>query len=146
MSRTVANWTENRPFRYISQHFDTHQPDLGSGAARRGGSSPSSCTEWESNEIPEEDAAAAREGAADADTCADTSTRARLVAALTEALQRLIAEGDGEGAQVVLRTLHEAAQLACRPTSGAREQEATSGATVTRLESTHKRRRGGSRD
>ncbi len=41
----VANTLAKSAFRYISRHLDTCQPDLGSGAARRGGSSPSSCTE-----------------------------------------------------------------------------------------------------
>jgi hypothetical protein len=37
----VANWTPNRPVRYIWPRFDTRQPDLGSGTARCRGSSPS---------------------------------------------------------------------------------------------------------
>ena len=40
----VANTLAESAFRYISRRLDTRQPDLGSGAARRGGSSPSSCT------------------------------------------------------------------------------------------------------
>ena len=40
----VANTLAKSAFRYIWRHLDTRQPDLGSGAARRGGSSPSSCT------------------------------------------------------------------------------------------------------
>ena len=40
----VANTLAKSAFRYIWRHLDTCQPDLGSGAARRGGSSPSSCT------------------------------------------------------------------------------------------------------
>jgi hypothetical protein len=51
---TVASACENPAFDDISQRFDTCQPDLGSGAARRGGyalrdprrgTSPSSCTD-----------------------------------------------------------------------------------------------------
>ena len=38
----VANPMAKSAFRYISQRLDTRQPDLGSGTARRGGSSPSS--------------------------------------------------------------------------------------------------------
>ena len=44
-TRDVANTLAKSAFRYISRRLDTRQPDLGSGAARRGGSSPSSCTE-----------------------------------------------------------------------------------------------------
>jgi len=44
----VANTVAKSAFRYIWRHLDTRQPDLGSGAARRGGSSPSSCTRLES--------------------------------------------------------------------------------------------------
>jgi hypothetical protein len=40
----VANALAKFAFGYISRQLDTCQPDLGSGAARRGGSSPSSCT------------------------------------------------------------------------------------------------------
>ena len=40
----VANPLAKSAFRYISRRLDTRQPDLGSGAARRGGSSLSSCT------------------------------------------------------------------------------------------------------
>jgi hypothetical protein len=42
--RSVANWTANWPARYIWRRLATRQPDLGSGTARCGGSSPSSCT------------------------------------------------------------------------------------------------------
>jgi hypothetical protein len=76
------------------------------------------------------------------------------VAALTKALQRMIAEGDGEGAQVVLRALEELARAASRKastgregaTSSGREDETGGGATVTRLEPTrHERPQGRSR-
>ena len=40
----VANSLAKSALRYIWRQLDTRQPDLGSGAARRGGSSPSSCT------------------------------------------------------------------------------------------------------
>jgi hypothetical protein len=64
------------------------------------------------------------------------------VAALTKALQRMIAEGDGEGAQVVLRALEDIARAASRKASTAsegkastgRQDETGGGATVTRLE------------
>src|SRR6187455_3264654 len=45
MSRDVANHFANPASRGIWQHFDTSEPDLGSGTARCGGSSPSSCTQ-----------------------------------------------------------------------------------------------------
>src|SRR3954463_16668305 len=42
----VANALAKSAFRYISRHLDTRQPDLGSGGATRGGSSPSSSTHF----------------------------------------------------------------------------------------------------
>jgi hypothetical protein len=77
-----------------------------------------------------------------ADDCADTSTRTELVAALTTALQRMIAEGDGEGRKSSLRALEELARAASRKASTCqegdaradREDERGGGATVTRLE------------
>src|SRR5690606_28307328 len=44
MSRDVANDFAKPAFRDIWQHLATPEPDLGSGTARCGGSSPSSCT------------------------------------------------------------------------------------------------------
>ena len=44
MPRDVASDFAEPAFRDIWQHLDTSEPDLGSGTARCGGSSPSSCT------------------------------------------------------------------------------------------------------
>jgi len=44
----VANTLAKIALRYLSRHLDTCPPDLGSGGATRGGSSPSSSTELKS--------------------------------------------------------------------------------------------------
>jgi hypothetical protein len=53
------------------------------------------------------------------DDSVDTSTHGKAIADLTEALRRLLAEGDGEGARVVIRALEEFARL-FTPTETAR--------------------------
>jgi hypothetical protein len=96
------------------------QPPLGSGAARRGDSSPSSCTEPEG--LGNSDGRAASLGTrwSSVDDSVDTSSRGKAIADLTDALRKLLAEGDGEGAPVVIRALDELACLVA-PIEPARE-------------------------
>ena len=112
MSRNPSDRLRSRPFAACA-------PDLGSGAARRGGSSPSSCTraETQRNRIRHEALEGKPCGAVD--DSVDTSSRGKAIADLTEALRTLLAEGDGEGARVVIRALEELARLVT-PTETAR--------------------------
>ena len=67
------------------------------------------------------------------DDCVDDSTRGRLVAALTDGLRRMPAEGDGEGATVVLRALEDVAGLVQKwhATGAERVKEAISASDET---------------
>ena len=96
---------------FRSRPFATCPTSLGSGGATREGSSPFSCTKTESQENSESSTKSATGVGAVIDDCIDDSTRGRLVAALTDGLRRMLAEGDGEGARVVLRALEDVTGL-----------------------------------
>ncbi len=79
-----------------SPPFASRPPPLGSGAERRGGSSPLSCTEairlGNPGAVTDADPAEGTDG----DDSGDDPARGRLVTALTDALRRMLLEG-GEG-------------------------------------------------
>jgi hypothetical protein len=62
------------------------------------------------------------------DDCVDDSTRGRLVEALTEAVRRMVAEGDCEGVKVALRALEDVTERLVGGVVGGEGGEAARGA------------------
>ncbi len=111
-------WTPTAPPRYASRLLIARvaeladAPDLGSGTARCGGSSPSSCTTAKALNKTESSPKPGGEREQRGDFSVDDSPRARLVEGLTDALRHMLLAGDVEGSQVALRALGDLARLA----------------------------------
>ena len=93
---------------FRSHPFAACPTSLGSGAERREGSSPFSCTNLNSQGDLESSKESATRVDSGVDDCVDDSARGRLIASLNEGLRRMLAERDGDRQEVlsIVRHVH----------------------------------------